>query len=112
MRTPALVAVLISLASCGSTLAVRSACAQAARCGQLAAGVTEDSCVAAWETELDRLRALHRENCTKLVTATTTLFACRGSLTCEQSADIRTTKCAQANEDWNVANSVASVECH
>jgi hypothetical protein len=111
MRALVLCAALISLSSCGASLAVHSACAQAAKCGQLASGVTEDSCVAAWTTELERLTSLGRENCTKLAKATQTLFACRSSLTCEQSADILTTKCAQANEDWNVASSVASLEC-
>lgn len=112
MRTLLLGAVLISLSSCGASLAVHSACAQAARCGQLASGITEDSCVAAWTTELERLTSLGRENCTKLAKATQTLFSCRGSLTCEQSQDLLSTKCAQANEDWKVASSVASLECH
>lgn len=111
MRTLVLGAALISLSSCAS-VAVQSACAQAAKCGQLAPGVTEESCVAAWTTELKRLNALGRENCTKLAKATQTLFSCRGSLTCEQSADILASKCAQANEDWVVASSVGSLECN
>lgn len=110
MRPLVLGAVLISLCSCTS-LAVQSACAQAAKCDQLAAGVTEDSCVAAWTTELQRLNSLGRENCTKLAKATQALFSCRGSLNCEQSANILASKCAQANVDWNVASSVASLEC-
>lgn len=108
----AVLAVVASLSGCGSALAVRSACAQAAKCGQLASGVTEDSCVAAWTTELQRLRSLNLENCTKYARATEALFSCRASLSCEQSADLLASPCAQQNEDWVVLGGVASGECH
>lgn len=114
MLRPVLVAVVASfaLASCGSALAVRSACAQAAKCGQLGNGITEDGCVAAWTTELARLRKLNLESCTKYANATEALFSCRATLTCEQSADLLASPCAQENEDWNVLASVASGECN
>ncbi|MCC6332783.1 MAG: hypothetical protein IT380_02200 [Myxococcales bacterium] len=103
--------VLASLSGCQVALSVRSFCAQAAKCGQLG-NVSEDSCVAAWTAELERLNSKGRENCTKLARATQTLFSCRGTLSCQQSADLLTTKCAQANEDWVVASSVAAGECN
>jgi hypothetical protein len=114
MLRHALVAVVasVALSGCGTTLVVRSACAQAAKCGQLGNGITEDSCVAAWTTELQRLRSLNIENCTKYARATEALFSCRASLTCEQSADLVASPCAQENEDWVVLDSVASGECH
>lgn len=113
MFRPMLVALVTAaaLSGCGSTLVVRSACAQAAKCGQLGSGITEDSCVAAWTTELARLRKLNLENCTKYARATEALFSCRASLTCEQSADLVASPCAQENEDWLVLSSVASGEC-
>lgn len=110
-RVLSLVVAFVALSGCGS-LSVRSACAQAAKCGQLGSGVTEDSCVAAWNTELTRLRSLGIENCTKYARATEALFSCRASLSCEQSADILASPCAQENEEWVVASSVASGECN
>lgn len=107
----AVVFVVVAVSGCGSALAVRSGCAQAAKCGQLGNGITEDSCVAAWTSELQRLRALNIENCTKYARATEALFSCRASLTCDQSADILASPCAQENEDWVVLGSVASGEC-
>ncbi|MEW5743638.1 MAG: hypothetical protein AB1938_32300 [Myxococcota bacterium] len=107
---PLLAAALLTLSGCGLASSVRGFCAQAAKCGQLG-GVTEDACVAAWTTELERLNATGRENCVKLARATQALFSCRATLTCQQSADLLTTRCAQANEDWVVASSVASLEC-
>lgn len=106
------IACLAAFTGCGVSLSVRSACAQAAKCGQLAQGVTEDSCVAAWTTELERLQSLGRENCTKLARATQALFSCRAQLTCAQSADVLASPCAQQNEDWVVASSAASGECN
>ncbi|MEW6435456.1 MAG: hypothetical protein AB1730_28500 [Myxococcota bacterium] len=105
-------ACLVASSGCGLLLSVRSACAQAAKCGQLAQGVTEDSCVAAWTTELERLQSLGRESCTKLARATQALFSCRARLTCEESADLLASPCAQEHENWVVASSAASLECH
>jgi hypothetical protein len=101
---------LVALSGCGS-LSVRAACAQASRCGQLATGVTEASCSSGWNAELARLRALKRDTCTRYVRATEALFACRASLSCEQSADLLASLCAQQSEDWNVLDSVAAGEC-
>jgi len=41
-RVLAFIAVLVAGSGCGSTLAVRAGCAQAAKCGQLGGGITED----------------------------------------------------------------------
>ena len=111
-HAPALALTCLVLSGCGVSLSVRSACAQAAKCGQLGRGVTEDSCVAAWTAELERLNAIGRDTCTKLARATQALFSCRARLTCEQSADILASPCAQENETWVSASSAASGECN
>lgn len=110
-RTSLVLVLLAVLPGCGVSLSVRSGCAQAAKCGQLAAGLTEDSCVSTWTAEVNRLRAIGRDTCTRLANATLALFSCRGTLTCAQSADLLASDCAQENEDWVVASSAASGEC-
>lgn len=105
-----LLAAVFALSACGNS-AIRAGCSQAADCGQLAATLTEDECVATWSAKVTSLRESNLDSCTKYADAIEALFSCRSALGCDDTSDLMASSCAEQQVDFNVRATVASGEC-